>query len=470
MSLSQNFLNKMVMGLVSLIIFIDFLDSSILNVAIPVIAHTMHENPIDLKVALLSYFLALAMFIPISGRLADQYGQRNVFVTAIIIFTIGSIACGLSFGLEQLAIFRFIQGIGGALMVPCARLIIARLFPKSQYAIVMNQIMLVGLIGPMAGPLVGGFITDYFSWRWIFLVNVPFGVIAAILAWLLIQNDHAKIVNSFDKINFILFGSSLAALIFALSAFSVHSASWIEVVTLISVSIIGFLLYANRSKDENKQILDLSLLKIRTFKIAILGNLTTRLATTGITFMLPLLFQINFGFSPFLSGALTFISAFGAITAKNFMVRLGRVLTLRRYLIINTCLLSITLLCLSFFDIQTSKWVILSFIFLNGFFLSLQYGAIGSLLFSDVPQEKLSNVTSFFSTVHQAANSFGIAFSAFGLSMFALYYGSPNLTNRLIFRDTFIMLSITLAISSLIYTFLTKTDAVHMFVKSTNVK
>ncbi|HBD9375494.1 TPA: MFS transporter, partial [Legionella pneumophila] len=307
---------NIIMFIVSCAMFMEAIDTTILNTAIPVMAHSLEVNPIDLKLALISYLLSLAIFIPISGWIADKYGVKKVFIAAIGVFTLSSLWCGFTQSLWELVLARIIQGLGGSLTVPVGRLIILRTCERHELITKMSIVVMIASLGMLLGPLLGGIITDYFSWRWIFWVNIPVGIIAMLLSHKLLPTILSRTVPPLDKSGFVMFGAGLAFLTLGLSLFSETKADISYSVSIILLSALLLIGYTKHSRNKSNPIIKVTLLNIRTFRIAVFGNLLTRLSFGGIPFLLPLLFQIILEYSPQLSGLLLTPVALGVFLVK----------------------------------------------------------------------------------------------------------------------------------------------------------
>ena len=293
-------------------LFMENMDGTVISTSLPAIAVDLHQDPIVLKLALTSYMLTLAVFIPASGWVADRFGARTVFCTAIVVFTLGSIACGASSSLRTLIAARVFQGLGGAMMVPVGRLVLLRTVPKSDLVNALAYLTVPALIGPVAGPPLGGFITTYFNWRWIFWINVPIGVLGVLLSLRFIANLREEEVPRFDFRGFVLSGVGLLSLISGLSAIGRGIAPIWAVATMIVVGAAALFAYVRHAGQNEDAILDLKLLRIPTFFSGVIGGLIFRVGIGALPFLLPLLLQIGFGLTPFESGSLTFATAAGS--------------------------------------------------------------------------------------------------------------------------------------------------------------
>ena len=413
---------KIITFIVSLALFMDAVDATIINTAIPAMSHSLSVHPVDLKIALISYLLSLAIFIPISGWVADKFGIKRVFIAALAVFTLSSLWCGHVQSLYELVMARSVQGLGGSLMLPLACLIILRTFPRHEMVTAMNQVIMVVSIGLMIGPFVGGFITDHFSWHWIFWVNIPVGFFAIAAAYHWLEDTNTRISKPFDGLGFILFGGGLAALTFALSYLSETTASQRSAWMILLAAICMLVLYFLHSRGRAHPLIRLELFRNRTFQVAIFGNLLARLSFGGIPFLLPLLLQVGLDYSAQLSGTLLIPIAFGIIISKYSSLRIMRFFGYKRLLILNTILVALSIWTFRIINNDTPIYVISILTFLFGCFISLQYISMNSLVYAEVTAEEHSAATSILSTIQQLAQSFGVAASALLLR----FYGSAT--------------------------------------------
>lgn len=452
---------KIITFVVSLALFMDALDTTIINTAIPSISHSLQVNPIDLKIALISYLLSLSVFIPISGWIADKYGIKRIFILALALFTISSLWCGFAHTLLDLVIARSIQGIGGALMLPLGRLIILHTFKRHEIVEAMNHVVMVVSIGLMLGPTAGGFITDHLSWQWIFWVNLPVGILAIIIASIWLKDISPRRVRPFDKVGFILFGGGLALLTFALSDLSESTSNQRFAFIVLGIAIFmlfGYRLYARRQQHP---IINTKLFNYRTFRISIVGNLVSRLGFGGVPFLLPLLLQIGLGYSAQLSGLLIMPMAIGILLVKAITLRVLRLLGYKQLLLINTFLVGFSLWSFRIVNDQTSIYVIAILTFIFGFLISLQYSGMNSLAYAEVSTDDLSSATTIISTMQQFSQSFGVAVTALLLHLFSNSQAEFLLTLSA-FHQTFLALGIFTFFSVFVFIRLNANDGHQM--------
>ena len=449
---------RLIAFIVSLALFMDALDATIINTAIPAMAVSLHVHPVDLKIALISYLLSLAVFIPISGWVADKFGIKRVFIVALGIFTVSSFFCGYATSLMQLVCARTLQGLGGSLMLPLGRLIILRTFKRHELVQAMSAVIMVVSLGVMSGPLVGGIITDQLSWSWIFWVNIPVGCFAIVMATRFLKFVAPKTVPPLDFIGFILFGGGLAALTFALSDLSDSTADEAVAVLILIVAISMLVLYFVRAKKQPHPIIDLSLFSIRTFRVSIFGNLCARLGFGGVPFLLPLLLQVGLGYSAQLAGLLLVPIAMGIMLVKAISLPIMRWFGFRRLLIINTFLVAFGLWTFQWVNQTTPLVVIAIMTFCFGFLISLQYSGMNSLAYADITPEQHSGATSIMSTMQQISHSFGVAISALLLRFFSSLSGKNFTLTPAVFHHAFLMLGWLTLVSTLVFVTLKQGD------------
>jgi EmrB/QacA subfamily drug resistance transporter len=401
--------------IVATALFMENLDGTVLSTALPAMAADLHEDPIALKLALTSYLLSLAVFIPVSGWVADRYGARRVFRAAILVFTLGSILCGLSTSLAGVVSSRIVQGLGGAMMVPVGRLVLLRVAPRAQLVRALAYLTVPALIGPMIGPPLGGFIATYFHWRYIFWINVPIGLLGMLLVTRFIPDLREAEVWPLDIKGFLLSGFGLSALVFGLSVAGPGFVAPPYVAALIGAGALALALYVRHARRTPYPIVDLSLLRVPTFHAAVVGGFTFRMGLGAVPFLLPLMLQTGFGLTAFQSGSLTFVAAIGAMAMKTTAQPILRRFGFRRVLIVNA-LISAGFFCANaYFTPATPHWAIMSLLLVGGFFRSLQFTAMNAIGYADIEQQAMSRATSFASAGQQLSLSAGVSLGAAAL-------------------------------------------------------
>ena len=403
--------------IVAVALFMETMDSTVIATSLPAIAADLGEDPIALKLALTSYLLSLAVFIPVSGWMADRFGARTVFRAAIVVFTIGSAACGFAQGLGDFVLFRVIQGMGGAMMVPVGRLVILRSIPKAELISALAWLTVPALMGPVLGPPLGGFIKTVFEWRWIFWINIPIGVLGIFLALRYIENFRGDHVPPLDIKGFFLSGLGLSGIAFGFTTIG-QGLFPPEVVTgLLVAGVIGCWLYIRHVRVTAAPLLDLNLLKIDTFFASVTGGFLFRIGVGASPFLLPLFLQLGFGMTPLQSGLTTFATAVGAIAMKTTAAPILRRLGFKRVLVWNAVVSALFIAAASLFTAATPSAVIIGVLLVGGFFRSLEFTAVNSLAYADIDDKDMSKATSFASVAQQLSMSAGVAVGALVLEV-----------------------------------------------------
>jgi EmrB/QacA subfamily drug resistance transporter len=416
--MTQTASRRLLPWLVAVAFFMQALDTTILNTAVPSIAQALGVAPLSMKAVLASYTLALAVFIPISGWMADRFGTRRVFAAAVGLFTLGSLLCGVARNIHLLVAFRILQGFGGAMMVPVGRLTMVRTFAKSELVRAMSFVAIPGLIGPMLGPVAGGLIIKYFHWSVIFFVNVPIGLLGLYLIRRYLPDYRQPDTHRLDITGLILFGAGMALLSYVLEVFGEHFLSGREIAALLGISLALLAGYGVNSARTAFPLLRLSLFRTRTFFAAVVGSFVTRLGVGGIPFLIPLLYQVGLGLTPVESGLLMMPQAIAAISLKPVMPRLLTRLGYRTILVANTLLLGCMILSFATIGAATPVWLIVAQLFCYGLFTSMQYTSMNTLVYADVTAEQSSGASTIASTVQQLSISFGVAGASLITAMF----------------------------------------------------
>ncbi len=404
--------------LVAVAFFMESLDTTILNTAVPTIAAALRIAPLSMKSVLSSYTLSLAVFIPVSGWFADRFGTRRVFSSAIGLFTLGSVLCGISTNVRLLVACRILQGVGGAMMVPVGRLTMVRTFARSELVRAMAFVAIPALIGPMLGPLAGGLIVRFSHWRVIFLLNVPFGVAGLYLVLRYLPDYRADEVEKLDYVGLCLFGCGIALLSYVLEVFGEHTLGAGEILGLMALSTTMLLVYVRHAMRAEHPLLRLDLLRLRTFRAAIAGSFLTRIGVGGLPFLLPLLYQVGLGYSAVQSGLLILPQSLAAMSLRLLMPKLLSRFGYRRVLLTNTFAIGALLGLFALVGAHTPVWLIAVQAFCFGFFSSFQYTSLNTLGYADVPDDDTSMAATMASTTQQLSVSFGVAAASLTAALF----------------------------------------------------
>ncbi|MCL2428044.1 MAG: DHA2 family efflux MFS transporter permease subunit [Alphaproteobacteria bacterium] len=391
------------------------LDSTVVATALPTMAKAFGAEPVRMNVAMTSYLLSLAVFIPASGWMADRYGARTVFRAAIAVFTVGSILCGRAESLPFLVGARVLQGMGGAMMVPVGRLVLLRSAPKSELVAAMAWLTMPAMLGPVLGPPVGGFIVTYFSWRWLFDINVPIGMIGILLVTLFVEDVREPGPGKLDFRGLVLSGVGLATLLFGLETTGRGVVSPALSEGMIGAGLLAWMLYGLHARRHPRPLLDFSLIREPTFAVSVIAGSFFRVGVGALPFLLPMLFQLGFGASAARSGAITFASAAGALVMKPVAQRALRRLGFRATLIWNAVLCTAMLALCAAFRPDWPSAAIYLVLLVSGFFRSLQFTAYSTLAYAEISRAKMSAATSLFSTAQYLCQIMGIAAGAAAL-------------------------------------------------------
>ncbi|QYM80435.1 DHA2 family efflux MFS transporter permease subunit [Horticoccus luteus] len=412
--------------LVAMALFMENLDATIVNTAVPTMAESLRVEPLSLKAVLTSYTLSLAVFIPVSGWFADRFGTCRVFRVAIWLFLLGSLGCGLAPSVPLLVAARVLQGIGGAMMTPVARVALVRTFPRSEMLRTMNYVIIPALLGPLLGPFTGGLIVHITSWRVIFFVNIPLALFGLWMTRRFMPDYRDPESPPLDRAGFFLFCSGIALVSYVLEVFGEHShpASQLTAISVVAVALLAG--YGWHARRVVKPLLELALFKVRTFRVSVLGGFVTRLGFGGMPFLLPLLYQLGLGYAPWQAGLLTVPQALAAMAMKIISRPVLRRFGHRTVLLANTLVLGLTMMLFTQIDRGAPLLAILALSFTQGFVASLQFTAMNSLVYADIDDVDASKAGSLSSTAQQLSLSFGVALG----SLIAGYFlGHVDQTN-----------------------------------------
>lgn len=430
-------------------IFMQMLDSTILNTALPSIAESLNESPLNMQNAIISYVLTLALFMPASGFLADKFGTRKTFILSLVLFSLGSVFCSLSQDLTQLVVSRVIQGLGGALMTPVGKLAMIKTYKKNELVKALNYAIIPALIGPVLGPLVGGYLVDYLSWHWIFIINLPFGIAGIILGMKYMPDYHSGETH-FDLKGFLIFAAASLLLSVSLELFGNTQ----NITPILMIFILGFLLfyfYYRHAKKASNPLFPLNLFQVRTFRVGIVGNMVTRLGISSVPLLLPLMIQIAYGGSAVISGWIIAPMALTAMFGKNYVIRILNRFGYRKTLYYNTIILGFLIIFLAVPGIADSLYWFVPIIALMGFFNSIQFTAMNTISIADLRSFHTSSGNSLLSVNQQLAVGFGISL---GLLILNIFEKQTNLISGEIhnaFRYTFLTIGLLTILSSNVF-------------------
>jgi EmrB/QacA subfamily drug resistance transporter len=442
--------DRIVPLIIAVALFMENMDATVIATSLPAIATDLGTNPLALKLAVTSYLLSLAIFIPASGWTADRFGARTVFCAAIAVFVLGSIGCALSGSLSDFVMARIVQGMGGAMMTPVGRMVLVRTIPKRELVSAMAWVTTPALIGPVLGPPVGGFITTYATWHWIFIINVPIGLLGIALATRYIEDVRAEDHARFDIVGMVLIGLGIAGVAFGLSVLGLNFLPWWVVAALIACGACFIAAYLAHARHVDNPALDLSLFRLPTFFASVVGGFIFRLGLGALPFLLPLMLQIGFGMTPFQSGMITFATAFGAMGMKWATATILRRFGFRTILLVNSMISSIFLAACAFFTVATPVLLMAALLFVGGFFRSLQFTSINTLAYAEVEPARIGRATSIVSVAQQLAISAGVAFGALAVDITLRIKGDPTLSADS-FPPAFLAVALISALSVVIF-------------------
>ncbi|WP_119944337.1 MFS transporter [Neorhizobium sp. NCHU2750] len=390
------------------------LDATVITPAIPAMARSFDVKPVDLSSGISAYMLTLGVFIPVSGWMVERFGARRVFTSAILIFTLASLLCGLSSNLPFFIAARVAQGIGGAMMVPVGRLVVLRQTPKNMLVRAIAVLTWPALVAPVLGPPLGGLLVDYGDWRWIFWLNLPLGIIAIITALRLVPQDNEARARDFDWIGFLLSGAGVFCLMFVADVLSRPEASMIVAIGPLLAGLMLVFFAVRHLNHTPNAMLELSALRLPTFSTAIYGGSLFRMGVSAVPFLLPAMFQIGFGYGSFEAGSMLMAVFAGNFLAKPMTTPIMRNFGFRRVLLVNGALNALLIAACALFGPTMPLWLILLLLFLGGMTRSMQFTALNTIAFADVPAKGMSSANTLFSTVFQLAIGLGIALGAVG--------------------------------------------------------
>lgn len=438
--------------------FMQALDATILNTALPAIAHSLDRSPLAMQSTIISYTLTVAMLIPVSGWLADRFGTRRVFMIAVSLFTLGSFACAMSGSLSQLVVFRVVQGIGGAMMMPVARLALIRAYPRSELLPVLNFVTMPGLVGPILGPLLGGVLVTWASWHWIFLINIPIGLLGLLYARKYMPNFTTP-RRSFDMTGFLLFGLSLVLISSGMELFGERIvASYIGILIILG-GLLLLMTYIWHARRHPMPLIALPMFKTRTFSVGIIGNLASRLGTGCVPFLMPLMLQVGFGYTALIAGCMMAPTAIGSLLAKSTVTQVLRWFGYRKTLVGVTMVIGLLIAQFSLQSPGIEVWMLILPLFILGMAMSTQFTAMNTISLADLSDENASSGNSVLAVTQQLSISLGVAVSAAVLRM---YEGIDNFNTVEQFHSTFLTMGAVTLVSALVFLLLRPKDGRNM--------
>lgn len=434
--------------------FMQALDATILNTALPAIAQSLNRSPLAMQSAIISYTLTVAMLIPVSGWLADRFGTRRVFMVAVSLFTFGSLACAMSNSLLELVVFRVIQGIGGAMMMPVARLALLRAYPRSELLPVLNFVTMPGLIGPILGPVLGGVLVTWATWHWIFLINIPIGVAGLIYARKYMPNFTTP-RRRFDMTGFLLFGLSLVLFSSGVELFGEKIVSTWLALAIVSLSLLLLTAYLFHARRHPTPLIALPMFRTRTFSVGIAGNLATRLGTGCVPFLMPLMLQVGFGYPAIIAGCMMAPTAVGSIIAKSTVTQVLNWFGYRKTLVGITLFIG---LMIAQFSLQTPAmpvWMLILPLFVLGMAMSTQFTSMNTITLADLTDENASSGNSVLAVTQQLSISLGVAISA---AVLRFYEGIDGTNTVEQFHYTFMTMGAITLVSAAMFMLLKQKD------------
>lgn len=417
---------RLLVFVVSIGFFMQGLDTTIINTAIPAIALSLNEAALDLHSVVVAYVLSVAACIPLSGWLADRFGVRNIFFAAIVIFTVASLGCGLSTSLNELLVFRVIQGIGGAFLLPVGRLAMLKIIPRTQFLSAMSLMSLAGLMGPMIGPTLGGWLVEYMSWHWIFLINIPIGLLGVLVVFKAMPNVKETTVKSFDLTGLILLALAMIGLSLGIENFAnKHNSTWVSF-ALIGIGLVASIIYAFHAHLNKNALFRSQLFKNKIFSVGIIGNFFARFGANAIPFLLPLMLQVAFGFDSFTTGLMMIPTVLGSLASKPIVRGIIQTFGYRRVLLVNSILVGACIASFALHQFDTPLWLRLGHFFIFGVLNSLQFVSMNTLTLKDLPQQDASSGNSFLSMIMMLSMSLGVALAGTLVNVFTTYLGTAQ--------------------------------------------
>lgn len=444
--------NRTMLWIVAIGFFMETLDSTIVNTALPAMAASLQVSPLSMHSVITAYSVTLAILIPASGWIADRFGIRQTFLTAISIFSFGSVLCAFSPSLPLLVLARVVQGIGGSMLMPVGRLAILRVFPQTEFLAAMSFVAVPALIGPLIGPPLGGILVEYATWHWIFLINIPVGLLGIYATQKYMPDIQRFAISHFDFKGFAYLAIMMMAISLALEGVSDFGFDQATIMILVMLGLAALTAYIFHALRFPHPLFALNIFRTRSFSIGLMGNLFARLGTAAIPFLIPLLLQVSMGYTPLQAGSTMIPVALAAVLCRRFATRFILQIGYRRFLMANTIMLGLLMMSLAFLSADEPEWIRLIQLIIFGAVNSLQFSAMNSLTLKDLESEKTGSGNSLLSMIQMLAMSFGVANAGAILSTFNRQYASvPGETSIRAFQATFICLGAITLLSATVF-------------------
>jgi len=430
--------------------FMQTLDTTIVNTAIPSMAHDLGVSPLHMHAVIVYYVLTVAVMLPVSGWLADRFGVRNIFFSAIVLFSLGSLLCALSATLDQLVLSRVVQGIGGAMMVPVGRLTVMKIVPREQYMSAMTFVTLPGQIGPLLGPALGGVLVEYASWHWIFLINIPVGIAGAIATLMLMPNYRMQ-TRRFDFAGFMLLAAGMATLTLALDGQRSSGGSPLLLGSMILAGTFSLLFYLLHARGNENALFSLKLFDNRIYAIGLLGSFTGRIGSGMLPFMTPIFLQLGMGYSPFHAGLMMIPMVLGNMGMKRIVVRIVNLFGYRRVLVMSTVALALVVLLFPLVAMLGWVWLLPLVLFLQGMVNAIRFSSMNTLTLKELPDELASSGNSLLSMIMQLSMSIGVTVAGLLLGAFAQESVAGSAAEHQMFIYTYLCMSLIIILPALVF-------------------
>lgn len=430
--------------------FMQALDTTIVNTALPSMAVSLNENPLNMHSVIVSYVLTVAVMLPVSGWLADRFGVRNVFFSAIILFSVGSLFCSMATSLDQLIMARVVQGIGGAMMVPVGRLTVMKLVPREQYMAAMTFVTLPGQVGPLLGPALGGILVQYASWHWIFLINIPVGIVGAIATLMLMKNMSLP-PRKFDFLGFILLAAGMATLTLALDGQRGLGVSPLLLCLFILIGVFSLLFYLMHARGNERALFSLKLFDNRIYSIGLLGSFTGRIGSGMLPFMTPIFLQVGMGYTPFHAGLMMIPMVLGNMGMKRIVVQIVNRFGYRNVLVGATIGLALVVLLFPAVALMGWDYLLPVVLFLQGMVNAIRFSSMNTLTLKELPDDLASSGNSLLSMIMQLSMSIGVTVAGLMLGTFGHQAVTDSAAVHQAFIYTYLCMAVVIVLPALVF-------------------